>query len=255
MSTRSLPRTHPRTGAPLRPLGYRKNGRAIWPILGGSEPVNQPPPTPPAPPSPPASSPARPEGISEAEWAALGDPGKTALVREREARRSAEQALAAARATPPAPPATPAPPAPPKPTEVPKGPDGQPDIAAIVQQAVAAATAPIVEAQAQREAAEAAQKVRDAVAQAAGERFHDAADAVAQLDLTTLIDNQGRADTAKVDEALTKLLERKPYLGKAVDTRRRAPDGSLIGGGGSNAAASLEDRVKAQLALMNASGL
>jgi len=29
--------THPRTGAPLRPLGYRANGRPIWPIMGASE--------------------------------------------------------------------------------------------------------------------------------------------------------------------------------------------------------------------------
>lgn len=37
MSARTLPRLHPLTGAPLRPLGYRKDGRAIWPILGGAE--------------------------------------------------------------------------------------------------------------------------------------------------------------------------------------------------------------------------
>ncbi len=27
---------HPLTGAPIRPVGYRKNGRPIWPIMGGS---------------------------------------------------------------------------------------------------------------------------------------------------------------------------------------------------------------------------
>lgn len=30
------PLLHPRTGAAIRPIGYRKNGRAIYPILGGS---------------------------------------------------------------------------------------------------------------------------------------------------------------------------------------------------------------------------
>jgi hypothetical protein len=37
------------------PLGYRPDGRAIWPIFGASEPPPAPPaPTPPAPPAPPA---------------------------------------------------------------------------------------------------------------------------------------------------------------------------------------------------------
>lgn len=31
------PKTHPLTGAPIVPLGFRPDGRAIWPILGGSE--------------------------------------------------------------------------------------------------------------------------------------------------------------------------------------------------------------------------
>lgn len=28
---------HPLTGAPIAPLGYRRNGKPIWPIMGGSE--------------------------------------------------------------------------------------------------------------------------------------------------------------------------------------------------------------------------
>ena len=32
---------HPLTGAPLLPLGYRKDGRTIWPILGGAENVGE----------------------------------------------------------------------------------------------------------------------------------------------------------------------------------------------------------------------
>jgi len=40
------------------------------------------------------SAPARPDGVSEAEWTALGDPGKAALVRERTAKTEADKALA-----------------------------------------------------------------------------------------------------------------------------------------------------------------
>ncbi|MCZ2837146.1 hypothetical protein [Modestobacter sp. VKM Ac-2985] len=242
MSAGSLPCSHPRTGDPLRPIGFRKNGRAIWPILGAADDA------------PDISK--RPDGVPEDAWNALGDPGKAAIVREREARSSAErardeaaqartaaeQALAAAKAsTKQDPPKTDA-------TKTATG--DQVDVAEQIRLGIEAAMAPYRERDEQREATEAAQKVRDAVTRAAGERFHDAGDAVSQLDLTTLIDDQGRVDTAKVDTALGELLGRKPYLGKAVDHRRRAPDGSLIGGGGGGAA-SLADRVKAQLALMN----
>lgn len=33
----TAPKLHPLTGRSLRPLGYRKSGAPIWPILGGSE--------------------------------------------------------------------------------------------------------------------------------------------------------------------------------------------------------------------------
>lgn len=38
---------HPLTGNPIVPLGYRKNGRAIWPIMGGDDTVTpaDPPPS------------------------------------------------------------------------------------------------------------------------------------------------------------------------------------------------------------------
>lgn len=55
---------HPRTLQPLQPIGYRKNGRPIWPVLGGSEPpAPAPAPTPtPTPTPPPApAAPATPE--------------------------------------------------------------------------------------------------------------------------------------------------------------------------------------------------
>jgi hypothetical protein len=244
MSTRTLPRIHPLTGRALRPVGYRKNGRAIFPVLGGSEPPNQSPANPPNPPASPAE---KPDGVTDAEWAALGDPGKAAIVRERQRATAAEQALAAARANPPTPPKL----VPPKPIEPPK--PGEPvDIAAQIRAGIEAAMAPLLERDATREASQAAEKIREAVTTAASERFHDASDALAQIDLTTLTDGEGKADPAKVTAALDDLLTRKPHLGKAVDNRRRAADGSLIGGA-PGAEAPLDDRVKATLARMQAS--
>lgn len=233
MSSSILLRLHPITGAPLLPVGYRKNGRPIYPILGAAETDIVAPP-----------SDERPEGVSDAEWAALGDPGKAALVRERQARTAAEQALAAARG------ATPPKPAQPKPVEQVKGTDGQSDIAALVAAAVQQAIGPLQETLAQRDAEAAAQVIRSAVATAAAERFHDATDALAQLDLASLTDGNARPDPAKITDALDELLARKPHLGKAVDNRRRAAGGALIGGAPGGAALTLEDRVKEQLALM-----
>jgi len=71
-------RLHPLTGAPFAPLGYRKDGRAIWPILGGSEPTPTPAPTPepaptptPDPPKPgdPAPTPAPTKIEDLPDWA------------------------------------------------------------------------------------------------------------------------------------------------------------------------------------------
>lgn len=227
--------------------------RDTQPGGGGGQPpapTPAPAPTPPTPPAPPAT-PEKPDGVSDAEWAALGDPGKNAIVRERQRAAAAEQALVAERAK-----HTPTPPPksehgksndPPKSSA-----EGQPDLAAIVQQAVAAATAPLLEAQAQRDAETAARAIRDAVTTSAATRFHDATDALAQIDLTTLTDGNGQVDQQKVTTALDDLLTRKPHLGKVVDTRRHAPDGTPIGGG-LGPAAPLDDRVKATLARMQAS--
>jgi hypothetical protein len=53
---------HPRTGEPIRPLGFTKRGAPIWPILGGSEPQGEPEKKPDAPkpgsPAPKAQEPA-----------------------------------------------------------------------------------------------------------------------------------------------------------------------------------------------------
>lgn len=210
-----------------------------------------PPVPPPAPPAPPAPSPAavqRPDGVSEAEWTALGDPGKTALVRERERANAAERALAAARSSQP-----------PKqeskkdePKDPPKDPDKNetPDFAALMKKAVDEAMAPMLQRDQEREAAQAAERVFEEVQKVAKERFHDPTDALVQVDTTKLIDDSGKPDKAKITTALDDLLKRKPHLGRAVDDRRRAAPGSPLGGGVPTG--SLEDRKKAYLDLMKA---
>ncbi|PWR08582.1 hypothetical protein DKT68_15310 [Micromonospora acroterricola] len=83
--------THPLTGAPIRALGVRRNGQAIWPVIGAAEP-----------------EPEKPEGGKEPEKPAdkpddggqggedkpLGPGGEKALAAEREARKSLEKQLA-----------------------------------------------------------------------------------------------------------------------------------------------------------------
>lgn len=212
-------------------------------------PATPPPAGPPAPAAPAAPATLeRPDGVSDAEWAALGDPGKAAIVRERARANAAEQALAAARTTPPKPEAPP-PGNPPAPAAPATKPGEQPDIAAIVQQAVNAALQPLQEANAQRDAEQAAGQIRDAVTTAAAERFHDATDALAQVNLAALTDGTGRADPAKITAELDALLLRKPHLGKPVDDRRRPAPGDPVGST-LPSTAPLDDRVKATLARM-----
>jgi hypothetical protein len=119
---------------------------------------------------------------------------------------------------------------------------------------VAQAIAPIQERDAQREAVQAAERIRDSLTTAATDRFHDATDALAQVDLTQLTDGAGLPDPAKITSALDDLLKRKPHLGRAVDDRRR-PASNGVGAGGP-ASAPLDDRVKATLSRMqSASGV
>lgn len=210
-------------------------------------PENEPPANPPAAPPAPPAAPERPDGVTEDEWNALSAPGKAALTREREARHAAERALAASRArpAPPKAPATPpaAPAAPPR--EDTDKPGGQPDIAAIVQQAVAAAIKPFTDREEQKATMDAAEKVRDAVLEAAKPLLHDSTDALASIDLTTVVNEQGQADPVKVKTALTDLVTRKPHLAKSQ--QRIAPPGI---GGGAPAGATDAEKVKAVLADM-----
>lgn len=204
----------------------------------------------PAPPAPAPSAPAqRPDGVTEEEWNALGDPGRAAILREREARQAAERALAASRARPAPPAPAPKPPADPKPpTDPPKDQAGNVDVAAIVQQAVEAAVKPFRDAEEQRKVDEAATRVRTSVLDAAKTRLHDASDAIAHIDLTQVLDGNGQADPAKVTAALDDLVTRKPHLAKVVDDRRYAEPGAGPTPGGSTP--PINDRVKDKLASM-----
>lgn len=211
--------------------------------------------------------PERPDGVSEAEWAALGDPGKAAIVRERQRAAAAEQALAALRQQQPgsgqasgagqqsgassgqsgqqqAPGDRPG-----QQQAADKG--TQPDVAALVTAAVSQALAPLIQRDQQREVEAATQRIRDGVLAAAKDRLVDPTDALANLDLPTLTDGAGGLDSSKLSAALDGLVQRKPHLARVVDDRRFPGPGSPHGGA-SGVTGSLDDQVKAQLAAMNA---
>lgn len=210
----------------------------------------------PAPVAAPATAPAaaqpaqpqaveRPEGVTDEVWNALGDPGRSALASEREARQAAERALAAARARPAPPknPATPAAPAsPPAPQVDPAA--GGADIAKIVQDAVLAAMKPLQDAETERQGQAAAERIADTVLVAAKTRLVDPTDALSQIDLTSITDGAGGADPTKIATALDDLIKRKPHLG--LGPREGQP------GVGATAApaASVDDQVKTILARM-----
>lgn len=198
----------------------------------------------------PPPEPQQPEGVTDEEWAALGDPGKRAIVRERERATKAEADLAAARAPKPAPPKVTPPPA--TPPANPAGGDAT-DIEAIVKQAIAAAIAPLQQAQQQRDAADAARLVSDAITTAATGRMHDASDALANIDPAAVVDANGRPDAAKIAAAIDEVGKAKPYL---MRTDRRFPAEGHMLGGPSAPVVSEEARVAAAAVKMaNAAGV
>ena len=177
--------------------------------------------------------PERPDGIEATEWDALGDPGKQALVRERQRATDAERKLAAALA--------------PKAPEL--KPDGeQPDMAALIQAAVEAAVAPLRQAQEQQAIDAQARAVIDAVKTAAADRLHDASDATSLLDLTALVGADGAPDTAKIAAAINDLVAAKPHLARPQPYGRQGNPALY----GAPAGPSAEDKVKASLARMQA---
>lgn len=91
---------HPFTG--LTAIGFRRDGRPIYPILGGSQPTGEPASPPASPPAPaPPAAPAPGPAPTPAPPAAppadqpLGPAGERALAAERAERKKLEQQLAA----------------------------------------------------------------------------------------------------------------------------------------------------------------
>lgn len=221
-------------------------GRPVWPVMGGADdapdagaagPAGGG--TEPAAAAPPAAE--RPDGVSEQEWAALGDPGRRAIERERrnarDERRQREQAERerdeARRAT--------RSPEPPKPGQQ------QPDIAALIQQGIDAALRPVL----QQQAATAAERIRDRAQSLAASVLHNPADAAVHLDLSSMVTAAGDPDEQAIRDGLARLIEERPYLARPVDGRRAA-DGSGQGAG-SSVGLTLQQRVQEQLDLMKTS--
>jgi hypothetical protein len=114
-----------------------------------------------------------------------------------------------------------------------------------VKQAVDEAVKPFREAEERRELEAYAERVRSAVLDAAKPLLHDATDALANVDLAGVVDDNGLADPAKVKSVLDDLVKRKPHLAKSP--QRQAPAGI---GGGAPADATDGEKVKAALARM-----
>jgi hypothetical protein len=95
MTLKHLP-THatlvdPFDGLALKALGFKRNGAPIWPAMGGSQPVADPPAPAPTDPAPtPDPSPQPPSPTASAPTDQLGDAGKKAIAEERD-RATAER--------------------------------------------------------------------------------------------------------------------------------------------------------------------
>lgn len=66
---------HPISGQPLRAVGFTRSGKPMWPVMGGSQPIGEPPANPdPAPPAaPPAGPPVAPPVPTPAGQPATGN--------------------------------------------------------------------------------------------------------------------------------------------------------------------------------------
>jgi hypothetical protein len=211
------------------------------------------------------------EGVSAEEWQALGDPGKAALRRERQARDDLQRQLAEARkpapqpvpVPAPAPAPAPAPPAPqPQPQPTPSGSDTpvfSDLIAQAVSQAVQQAVAPLQQRFAQDDQARAQQAFDAALGERAGQVLADVRDA-ALLDRSALVDANGQPDAARINAVLQQLVTDRPHLARrtSVGQPLAAPSGALPAlasapsgqGFGAPAALSIEDKRKHVRGLM-----
>ncbi len=166
------------------------------PLIAGGEGDSDPKPEPPDPKPDP-----KPEPKPEPDPGELGDAGKRALDAEREARKAAERKLR----------------------------DAEKDRDRLKQQNETDQEKAI------REASEAVrgeerQKAHDRILKAeikarAGTKLADPGDAVRLLDLSEFpVSDDGEVDEEKIDKAIDKLLERKPYL--KADAGGATPPGS-----------------------------
>lgn len=239
---------HPTTG--LHALGM-VGGRPVWPIMGCA------PDDPPVgdqgqqlPSSDGQQDGQRPDGVSEEEWAALGDPGRRALERERrtarEERRTRERLEQQLRERDQQQQNPPAPPAPETPGK--GGKPGDTDVQALIDRAVQAALRPVLEQQ----AATAAERIRDRAQAIAAQVLHNPADAAVHLDLTTMVTASGDPDEQAIRDGLARLIEDRPYLAKPRDGRRAAEGSGQ--GAGSSTSQTLQQRTQAVLERMKTYG-
>lgn len=194
-------------------------------------------PTPPALPvpwqQPPAVVDTPPEGVTAEEWQSLGDPGKAALRRERQARDDLQRQLAEAR-RPPTPPA-PQLPVPQPPPAQPPAPAGKDTpvfselIAQAVSQAVQQAVAPLQQRFAQDDQARAQQAFDAALGERAGAVLADVRDA-ALLDRASLVDGAGNPDPARIDAALRQLVTDRPHLARRSAVGQPLPPTGVVPG-------------------------
>jgi len=232
--------THPHTGARIVPLGFRRNGAPIWPILGASEDDGDGDGDGDDPDAgDDAAGAGEGDGDRDGEAApeALGDAGKQALDRMKsernEARRENRRLKAELEAA-----------------TTPKAPDGDaPDPEAL-------------KAEGRREAiAEANQRVirSEVKAAAVTAQFNDPADALQYIDLTQFeVDDDGNVDPEEIADAISDLLSKKPYLAAQGGKRFQ---GSADGGTRNGtkpptldeqiAAATAEGRVRDVISLQN----
>lgn len=181
-------KTHPHTGALLSPVGYRKNGAPIWPIMGASEDDGEPAEEADDTTEEPAEGEVfgdddseDPEGAEE-----LGDAGKRALDRmkekwraERDKRRELERSLSEGSDTD----------------------EADKKIASAIDRANT-------------------RIVKSEVKAAAKGVLADAEDAYKFLDLDQFeVDDDGNVDEDEIAEAIQNLVSQKPYL--AVQDGRR----------------------------------
>ena len=178
---------HPLTGLPVEAVGCRKDGRLIWPILGGDDTV-EPDPAAGDQGEPPAGAPVEPADPPGAD--ALGDAGKRALDTMKSERNQARDETRALRA--------------------------EFDEFKAKAEGKEAEHAAAQEAQRIKDEALAAANGRILKAEmraAAAGKLADPADALLYIDLSSFeVDDDGAVDGAAIAAAVEDLVKTKPYL-------------------------------------------